>query len=360
MALIATRTRKPRRGNYAYAVARIRAKKAKLLPKETYAKMLKMSLAEVTQTVRDSDYREQVDSLASRFEGIDLVESALNVNEEHTYATVRAFCEGEAKDLVRAFLDRYDFRDIKVILRGKHYGASQEEMLSELLIEDRDEFEFLRGLLADNVQGVDGVINALLSAGGRGRDYWNILQGAKRWTNEPTLADYEDALDYAYYTHLLETIRGDSRAKKLFRRLINKEIDVVNLLAVLRYKRASEPWDAVAARLVPGGLKLDTTKLRQVYDAANMTDVGTILSTNGFGSDLDEALATGSLSEIDIAAQRHLTSFAQGFSHMNPLSILPIIDYLLRKHIEVRNLRTIGRGKEAGLDEDAIQAMLIL
>lgn len=353
-------TRRSRRGNYPYAVARVRAKKAKLLPRETYQKLLKMSLAEVTQTIRDTDYRDQIDELASRFDGIDLIENALNVNEEYTYAQVRAFTEGEAHDLTAAFLGRHDFRDIKVVLRGKHYGASEEEIMRELLVEDREEYELLRRLLADNVQGVDGVIRALEEAGGRGRVYAHALRQAEALAESPGLSEYEDALDRYYYEHLLDTVRGETRTKQLFRRFIEKEIDAVNLLAVLRYQRAGLGWERIEPLLVPAGHDLDMARLRQVHEAGSLDEVAQVIGDTKIGSALEESLATGSLSKVDIAAKRHVMDFASGFSHLNPLSILPIIDYLLRKHSEVRNLRAIARGKEAGLSDQAIQDMLVL
>jgi V/A-type H+-transporting ATPase subunit C len=39
---------------------------------------------------------------------------------------------------------------------------------------------------------------------------------------------------------------------------------------------------------------------------------------------------------------------------------LPIIDYRLRKKIEVDNLRSIARGKQSGLPEEDIRSLLVL
>jgi V/A-type H+-transporting ATPase subunit C len=47
-------------------------------------------------------------------------------------------------------------------------------------------------------------------------------------------------------------------------------------------------------------------------------------------------------------------------SYLQPLSILPILDYLIRKKIEVENLRILVRGKEKGLPEQVIREMLVM
>lgn len=348
------------KGNYPYATTRVRAKKAKLLPKDAYQKLLKLSIPEITSMIGDTVYQEQVDELASRFSGVDLLESALNVNEEHTYAQVRHFTTGEGRTLVSAFLDRYNYRDIKVIMRGKHYGATQEEMLKELLIEDREEFEFLRALMADDVQGVQGVVDALRDLGARGRMFHDALLTAQQQESEPTLAQYEDALERGYYSTLLATVRPETPAKRLFRRYIEHEIDFVNLLAVLRYRRAKVTWEGIEGIVIQGGLELNDAALRRILEAPSLDDVANELHTTKFGTNLDQALAGGSLAAVEIAARKHLMEFASGFSHMNPLSILPILDYLLRKHNEVRNIRAVARGKESGLSEETIENMLII
>lgn len=348
------------RGNYAYATTRVRAKKAKLIPRETYQKLLKMSIPEITQMIGETVYQDQIDELAARFSGVDLLESALNVNEEQTYAQVRHFLSGEAETLIGAFLDRYDYHDIKVILRGKHYGAGSEEIKRELLIADREEYEFLSALIAEDVTGIPGVIDALEQQGARGHVFHAALTSVPATETGPSLADYEDALDRAYYANLLALLQGESVAKRLFRRLVAREIDEVNLMAVLRYRRAGIPWSNIDRRFIDGGFELDLPTLRRLHEAPSNEDVAAIVRDTKFGTELDDALMAGDLARAEIEARKHLMDFAAGFSHMNPLSLLPIIDYLLRKHTEVRNLRAIARGKEAGLSEETIQNMLII
>ena len=60
--------------NYAYAVARVQAKRAKLIPPSEFEKVLKMDVPEITRYIQDSAYKAEVDELASRFGGLDLLE----------------------------------------------------------------------------------------------------------------------------------------------------------------------------------------------------------------------------------------------------------------------------------------------
>ena len=48
------------------------------------------------------------------------------------------------------------------------------------------------------------------------------------------------------------------------------------------------------------------------------------------------------------------------FSYLYPLSVLPVLDYLLKKEREVYNLRAIVRGKQAGLANDIIEELVVV
>ena len=50
----------------------------------------------------------------------------------------------------------------------------------------------------------------------------------------------------------------------------------------------------------------------------------------------------------------------KSFSHLYPLSIIPIIDYMIHKENEVNNIRIIARGIESGLDKDIINGLLVI
>jgi V/A-type H+-transporting ATPase subunit C len=48
------------------------------------------------------------------------------------------------------------------------------------------------------------------------------------------------------------------------------------------------------------------------------------------------------------------------FSYLYPLSVLPVLDYLLKKEREVYNLRAIIRGKQAGLSNEIIEELVVV
>src|SRR2546425_1232761 len=75
--------------------------------------------------------------------------------------------------------------------------------------------------------------------------------------------------------------------------------------------------------------------------------------------DLERVEATGVGALLRKVENVHLIE-ATKYSHLHPLSILPILDYILRKDREVQNIRLIARGKESGLSTDVIRELLVV
>jgi hypothetical protein len=63
-----------RRGNYEYATTRVKAKKASLLTKDNYPKLLMMDLNEIGRFMGETKYKVEMTELAARYSGVDLIE----------------------------------------------------------------------------------------------------------------------------------------------------------------------------------------------------------------------------------------------------------------------------------------------
>lgn len=346
--------------NYAYAVARVQAKRAKLIPPSEFEKILKMDVPEITRYIQDSAYKAEVDELASRFSGLDLLEAALTVNEERTYEAIRAMVGGEAGVVVTLFLDRYHYADLKTLLRGKASGAGREELLREMVLENQETYDLFAPLLADDVKSVADVIAALAAQGGQARTWAQLLEKVPAGSS---LARYDDALDKAYYDRLLAGLEasGEKGAPVLLE-FVRREIDAVNLLNAARWVAAGEQGDA-SPFIVPGGKHLKVAAAVALSRAKDLADLGEMLGESKDFAELKpaaQAAATSRrLAPFQAAVWRmHLAGLGR-LAHSNPLSLVPILLFLLRKHREVAVLRAVARGKAAGLSEDRLRELIL-
>jgi V/A-type H+-transporting ATPase subunit C len=347
-------------GNYPYAVARVQAKRSKLIPPAEYEKILKMDVPEITRYVEDSVYKAEVDELATKFSGLDLLEAALTVNEERTYDSVRKMLGGEGGAIILLFLDRYHVEDIKTLLRGKNAGASRDELLREMLIENQDIYDTFAPILAEDVKSIPDVIAALEKGNSRAREWAGVLASVPPGSPLPR---YEDALDKEYYHRLLVALRGfRQRGSVDVHDFVRREIDARNLLNAARWVASGEPGD-FSPYVIPGGLHLSVAAVMGLARSKDLAALAEAIAEFKPYAAVKEEL-------VKAESARHLGGFQSAvwrlhmkeldhLGHAHPLSMIPILHFVLRKHREVATLRAVARGKAAGLSEERLRELIV-
>lgn len=331
---------------YAYIVARVRAMKSKQIPREMYPKFLNMEIPEITRFVEESEYKKDVDELGKKYKGIDLIEHALNQNLALTYRKLIEVSQNEAKFLITEYLRSWDIWNIKTILRGKFSGASEEEILEDVVsagqLRYRDLLEIIK------IGTIEGVIAAFAKT-----PYYPALEGYKG-----VLADIENALDKMYYTSLIKA--ASATGNKLFLKFLRTEIDLKNLKIMFRMKRAGMERDDIVNLLIPGGMELKNSDLSRLAALPLGEFVRALEEYSYWKAIADVSAELTSLINIETRLDKYGLVYASKISYYYPLSILPVLDYILSKKIEVDNLRIIVRGKETKLSEDIIKAHLVM
>lgn len=346
--------------NYPYAVARVQAKRSKLIPPSEYEKLLKMDVAEITRYIEESAYKAEVDELAGRFTGLDLLEAALTLNLERTNESIRGMVAGGAGVVVAMFLDRSNYANLKTVLRGKQANASRDELLRELLIGNPATYELFAPLIADEVKTLPEVLVKLDSAGGAATTWAAILRKVPAGSPLP---HYEDALDKAYYSRLLTTLE-ESREKgaKDLLEFVRREVDTRNLLNAARWVAAKETGD-FSQFVIPGGKALKVAEVIRLAGSKDLTAFGEALADSKIYGHVKDGLeatrASGRLGSFQAAVWRHHLADLDHLSHSHPLSLIPILIFLIRKQREVAILRAVARGKAAGLSENRLKELVL-
>jgi V/A-type H+-transporting ATPase subunit C len=340
-------------GNYAYVTARVRAKKNQLLGADAYPKLLAREASDIARALQEGQYKAEIDELAARHRGADLVERATRLNLGRTYAQIAGFATGELARTIAAYLARYDVYNVKTILRGKFAKAKPEQIMDETIPAGT-----LAPRLAElaRLEKIEDVVDAL-----RGTPYHKVLVKQTEGKQLANLIEVENDLDRAYYAILLESVPDSGRANKAFIGWIRNEIDVVNLKTLFRLRFAHvtdwEPYFLV------GGVDLTRDSAARIVRGSDEEVIGEI-GTLDVAQDVVEAtrrsLASGHLSAVATSLDKELVRDAQDFSHRAPLSVLPVVDFILRKKIEADNLRAIAYGKQTGLPTATIEELLIL
>lgn len=335
------------KGNYSYAAARVKAKRARLLSRDSYPRVMAMSIPEISRFVGELEYGREIAKMAERFSGFDLLEAGTYSNMAHTFRQIIIFCKGDLREMMANYLRRWDIWNIKTVLRGKSYGASAEEIKITLVPAG----ELRTALLYEMAETRDvDKITELLSG--------TIYEPALK---QDSIEKIENELDRTYYKFLLRSATVKTRAGLLFRTFVKHEIDAVNLKTLIRLKYSDIESEKIRSYMLEGGHLFGRETLKRLAQAENWDAFVTELRRFPIFTRLESKLPQkgGSLYQVIREIERWLLETADAFSHLYPVSVLPILSYILRKETEVNNLRIIARGKESGLEEEVVKSQVI-
>jgi len=348
------RKKLPSTGNYPYVTARVRAKRALLLTWDTYAKLLVMDINEITRFLGESRYKKEITELGLLYTGFELTEHALNKNRDETYQQILKFSDGDLHDMLAAYLEREDTWNLRTILRGILNHVPADEITQTLRAGGRYPPDHWKHLIDDSTT-IDDAITSLQDT-----PYYEPLHSL---LPDFTLATAENRLETHYYTHLLATIHPNNEPNRLFLTYIRSEIDLVNLKTLFMTKYENVEPDKIKDTIIPGGTIPDKT-LQRMTEAPDFTHFLTELEKlpvyDHIRAEAETIPKTQSLATTIRDLEKDHLLQATKSSYLHPLSILPIIDYLTRKRIEVQNLRILARGKEKGLPQDTIRSLLVV
>jgi V/A-type H+-transporting ATPase subunit C len=341
-------------GNYPYVTARVRAKKAALLSQDIYERMLQMEIPQIARVLSEGAYKAEILALATKASGVDLIELATSRNLAAVFTQIIEFSEGELRQMIGWYLDRFDVQNVKTIVRGKLFGASAAEIQEDIVAAGSMRESFLQSLielstLEEVFDRLEGTIHAqaLYDLGLKPSE-------VQRWN------EWEDRLTKLYYENLLVVIPERTDGTRLMREFVRREIDIVNVRTLLRLwaSKATLPYDP----FVDGGLEIQREELVEMVslDANALTArLREYLLTEDLASEIKDLQARGVGSLVRRVEKLHLLE-AGRYAHVHPLSVLVILDYIVRKDREVQNLRIIARGKESALPSEVIRELLVI
>lgn len=348
--------RSNRSGNYAYTATKAKAMKSRLIKEDDYNKMLQLSVSELAHFASEAGYQKEVTELGDKSEGVELVERVTYAYMANTFKILLNGSQGELHTVLAAYLQKWDNWNIKVILRGKSYGLSTDEIRNDLVPAGSLSAEDLERLIA--FESSEEVLTAYekLASMPIPAEY---LADFKATGN---LGMIEDYMDKFRYERLVKIIPTNTIPTRMFSQYVRGAIDIRNLETILKLKVEGVTGEAVMPYVIEGGKQIDSKFAKQLADAATLEDTYADLAQLDFYDSIKEQIDNGEFNvrNLILNTQKYEMSVAKKFANEYPLSVLPVIDYMLCMENEARNIRTIARGIESGLSKDVIKGLLVI
>jgi V/A-type H+-transporting ATPase subunit C len=340
--------------NPEYVNARVRARRSALFADEDYRKLVRMSTAEIARFMEESAYEDEINALGARHSGVDLVEYALNRNLARQFDDILDWADGRLYDLIARYLRKFDAWNVKTVIRGIYSDASREEIESDLIRAGEFSDRLVSRLLdAGSIEEVIDVLDRTM--------FGPALAAAfDEYESSGVLVPLENAVDRVFYENLLSGVTWDETTQQ-YRDLLTAEVDFRNARNALRLARSGAEIDP-AEYYIEGGRLFGRAELASL--ASNTDELVQRIRDSTYGDDLSDALddleEADSLIAFERALETALLEYSSSLGSVFPLSVSPVVSYILAKEREVDNIRAIARAREAGLEPEQIEEELVI
>ena len=240
------------------------------------------------------------------------------------------------------FKIKYDYHNVKVLLKAEAMGVSPGEMLTALgRVSTKEMYVAHQERDGSNLPGhIDDAA----------REGYDILSA----TRDPQLCDI--AVDKWYFVDLLET--AEATGSEFLLDYVRLMIDAANLRTLVRTLRMGKNADFLRGVLFQGG-KAPLEELLRV-SANNGNGLAELYAL----SRLEEAAALGAkalsgglLTDFEKACDNALSAYLDA-ARLIPFGEEPVLAYLTARETEYTNLRIILMGRMAGVPADVIRSRL--
>ncbi|VVC04632.1 V-type ATP synthase subunit C [Candidatus Burarchaeum australiense] len=339
---------------YAYSNARVKGMRAHLLSQQQMDELMgARNVEELMGMLNNMGYREDFIKPAVMFGGADLVELALGRNMARTFTKVLSFAPRDGKNTLGALIDQWDVHNIQTILLAKALGEENKRIEPLLVNAGSLGEDAVRELLRK--ESVKDVVEEL-----RGTGYYDAAQeGYEKYQETKEISSLLAALDAHYYATLPSHIRASHRDEHVIVGLVKTEVDVKNVMNILRAKKAGLKAEAIEGLVFEAG-NLSRLELERLAECENVEQtVNSLKAKYELEGAFEKFKEDGSLVHFEVELERRIVERGLKALRRSIMSVGALASFIFLKEEETNNIRKIVRGIEFGLPREEIRKMVV-
>ncbi len=335
-----------------YTFARVSAMKSKLIDRSNYNKLLKMDLNSITRYLQETEYKDSITELSKDFSGIELIDYALKDNTIKTFNKLKDISPSEVVEVINLYLCRWDYENLKVVLRGIFSNSNKSEIMD--LIIDVGQYDKSH---YDNLFDTNSIWDALVNSNlVSEKEIEEAYDDFKKTSN---LIELENTLDKLSFRKAVEGASICPKRGEIFKRFLLRDIDIINIRNMLRFKKENMEPSKIMEYMIDSGFKIDKITLESLSKEENVESLLKELNKTYYGRFIKFS-EYEDLYDIEIALQNMNLKSSILKTHQNPLTIAAVLNFMLSKMIEIRNLRSIVKSKYLEIDEEYVEKKLLV
>lgn len=240
------------------------------------------------------------------------------------------------------FKIKYDYHNIKAVLKAEAMGSPASGMLTELGRVSAAELE--EAVRGGELSGLPGCMEQAVE---EGRE---VLSS----TRDPQLGDA--AIDRWYFRDMLQTAK--ETGSEFLLGYVRRQLDCANLRTLVRTLRMGKTSDFLRGVLFEGG-EVDADELLRV-SANSGAGLAEAYAPTGLADAAEAGAAAvqgGSLTDFEKRCDDAVSAYLEA-ARLIPFGEAPVLSYLAMRETEYLNLRIALLGHAAGIPADVIRGRL--
>lgn len=320
-------------------IPRIRVYEKRLLDKSKIERMIDANTSEdALKVLQETDYAAFMNDIKRPEE----YEVLLSKELVRLYETM--YKASPVKGLIDVMAIKYDYHNIKVLIKGKILKQDFSNMLIPVGMID---FSILKNaILGDSLRGLPKHIEKCIEE----------INNRFEENKDPQIIDI--IADKYLYAHINDIRKSKELNDKYLDKYINSIIDLNNIKTLLRVKKQQKNVNFLLDSLVPGGT-IDEKKYRAMFLENTENIPNHVLGQ--YNSIVKEGVIsfinTGSVSLFEKLIDNYLMKFIKE-AKLITKGLEPVLAYMYAKESEIKQVRTIMVGKLNNISKEVIRERL--
>ncbi len=301
------------------------------------------------------DYKSELEEFGGLEIKGELIDFALSKNLAKNVAKLVQISPSTEKKQMRAIAGKWNLYNIKIAIGAKDRGASFDSIARYLIDYGRYDSAFIRDLMRE--ESIEGMLNKSMI----NSPYRNILAEAlETYKKTKSAIDAVSDIDKYYYKELGGVILGLRTIDNSSARIIKMDIDMKNILLMLKAKRAGMKFTEISGSMVESG-GMTMAELEQTYNgskdvpsmAAQIKAYDLKAPAELFKSEKNPQMLT-----FEIGLRNSIFESSMKLLKHSILSFSAILAYAYMKEIEIFTLRILINSKLYGLGKEEASRLI--
>ena len=367
-------------GDYAYTNAKIGALRSRMLTQGEFRSLIEVATVEDMISLLKGTY---VGKEISKLQDVSIpnIEGMLYSSLAQEYDRIVKGLRREPRAAMDRLYKKFGSEVVKAVIRLKAAGVPPEVIRRYPLFTTRD-------MPADRIQkmieaqDIRELVETL-----RGTDYYKpLVKALPNYTEDGSPAVLTNALESALYKNLWASVSAlSTRDRGIARELVGKEIDLKNILTA--YRLRGSDISSAEAHFIPVMYRVRREVLTALLGLRHLGQIATEIPHFGYTNIIASIIKdyenisrelpfsmvyspasaeaareyedVASVLPLEIALRRHMTKLYQRAFRGDRFHIgVPMAHLFLREN-EIRNIVTALKLKEAGVESEKIERMMI-